>query len=56
MGRMHVHFATNESGLRAGCELLILLDAKRAMAAGMRIFRSRNNVLVSPGVDDRIPS
>ena len=49
MGRMHVHFATNGSMVRHGCELLIFLDVQRAMAAGMRIFRCSNNVLLSRG-------
>ena len=55
MGRMHVHFAPDEKGLRAGCEILIFLDAKLAMEKGMKFFRSSNNVLLSPGFDGVIP-
>ena len=37
------------SGVRVNAEVLIYIDVGRAMAAGVRFFRSANNVICSPG-------
>jgi len=70
MGRQHIHFAITDqaahmtdpnqaiSGMRASCNVLIYLDLEKALADGIPFFRSENNVILSPGVNDTgaIPS
>jgi 2'-phosphotransferase len=63
MNRQHVHFATGLpgasgviSGMRAKSEVLIFLDVRRALTAGISLFRSDNGVLLSPGLDGLIPT
>ena len=71
MTRNHVHFApglppTAEgadgkpgviSGMRSSCDVAIYLDVRAALQAGIKLFRSENGVLLSPGdADGRIPS
>ncbi|TYZ60500.1 hypothetical protein PybrP1_007952 [[Pythium] brassicae (nom. inval.)] len=58
MTRNHMHFTTREvvdgevvSGMRASCNLLLYVDFPRALADGVRFYRSSNNVVLSPGVD-----
>jgi len=62
MGRNHVHFAihvpnTGEvvSGMRASCEIFIFLDVRKALGAGLKLYRSSNSVLLSRGFDGIIP-
>lgn len=58
MGRNHVHFAPRApadakqviSGMRATSEILIYLDATKALRAGMKIYRSTNGVLLTRGL------
>ena len=59
MNRTHIHFAcndnlvegnTNQSGIRANCEILIYLDMKKAMSDGIEFFVSDNQVILSPGL------
>ncbi|XP_060077881.1 uncharacterized protein LOC132557400 [Ylistrum balloti] len=59
MGRNHIHFAAGEpgengviSGMRSSCEVIIMLDMKKALADGLKFFRSANNVILSAG-DER---
>lgn len=59
MTRNHIHFATGLpqdngviSGLRKNCEVFIHVDTKKCAAAGVKVFRSDNGVLLTSGVDD----
>jgi len=63
MKRRHVHFATAVdpsrviSGMRATADVLVYLDAPRALTAGLQLFRSENGVILSPGfADGRVPA
>ena len=54
MARQHVHLARGLpgesgviSGMRASCELLIWVDVRRAIAAGVRFFESSNGVILT---------
>jgi 2'-phosphotransferase len=56
MTRNHVHFSAGEpgedgviSGMRKSADLKIYIDMPKAMASGLRFFRSANNVILSPG-------
>lgn len=56
MERNHVHFASGlpsdfgvVSGMRRSAEVLIYVDAAKAMAAGISFFISSNGVILSPG-------
>merc|ERR1712107_779369 len=56
MTRNHIHFSAGEpgqdgviSGMRKTADLKIYMDMSKAMAAGLRFFRSANNVILSPG-------
>eukprot|EP00930_Biecheleria_cincta_P019706 TRINITY_DN1497_c0_g1_i1.p1 TRINITY_DN1497_c0_g1~~TRINITY_DN1497_c0_g1_i1.p1 ORF type:complete len:384 (+),score=73.55 TRINITY_DN1497_c0_g1_i1:87-1238(+) len=59
MGRQHIHFATHApadskeiiSGMRTTSEIMIYLDVPKAIAAGMKLFRSSNSVLLTRGLD-----
>jgi len=60
MKRRHIHMAVGEpeaggviSGMRASCDVSIHIDVARAMAEGVRFFRSSNNVILSPGLGQR---
>jgi 2'-phosphotransferase len=59
MQRQHVHFASGLpgedgviSGMRARSQVLIYLDVKRSLAAGLKIYRSANGVILTPGLKD----
>lgn len=55
MGRNHIHFAVGTdalSGFRKDCEVLILIDIHKAMAAGIQFQRSENGVILSRGIND----
>jgi len=55
MTRNHIHFSAGEpgegviSGMRKSVDLKIYIDLPKALAAGIRFFRSSNNVILSPG-------
>ena len=53
MDREHVHLALQadqESGLRQGQDLLLVVRARAMVAAGITLLRSATNVLLTPGV------
>mmetsp|Transcript_21450 Transcript_21450/g.42113 ORF Transcript_21450/g.42113 Transcript_21450/m.42113 type:complete len:449 (+) Transcript_21450:152-1498(+) len=59
MQRNHIHFATGLpgddgvlSGFRNSAEVLIYLDTVQAKKAGLKMYRSANQVLLSPGLGD----
>ncbi|XP_067680687.1 tRNA 2'-phosphotransferase 1-like isoform X2 [Haliotis asinina] len=61
MKRNHIHFAAGEpgedgviSGMRKSCDVMIYVDVARAIAAGVKFFKSANNVILSPGVGDGV--
>lgn len=56
MSRMHIHFAPGEpgkeeviSGMRKSADLYIYIDMPKALADGLKFYRSSNNVILSPG-------
>jgi 2'-phosphotransferase len=60
MKRNHVHFAKGLpkekgviSGMRATAEILIYLDARKALAHGVELFESANGVVLTPGLGAR---
>jgi RNA:NAD 2'-phosphotransferase (TPT1/KptA family) len=60
MARQHVHFATSlpkstqagVSGLRAGTDIVISIDIRRAITDGIPFFVSANGVVLTPGFKD----
>mmetsp|Transcript_1103 Transcript_1103/g.1740 ORF Transcript_1103/g.1740 Transcript_1103/m.1740 type:complete len:211 (-) Transcript_1103:476-1108(-) len=61
MGRNHVHFACGLpeedgviSGMRKSAQVLIYLDLEKVHEEGLPLFRSENNVLLSPGLENGI--
>lgn len=62
MKRNHVHFARGLSkdsgvisGMRGNCEVLIYLDAKKALQDGMKLFISENGVILTEGFEGVVP-
>ncbi|KAI5066919.1 hypothetical protein GOP47_0017447 [Adiantum capillus-veneris] len=62
MGRNHVHFASGLpredgviSGMRHTSEVLIYLDAKKALQDGMKLYLSDNGVILTEGFDGVVP-
>ncbi|KAL8279346.1 hypothetical protein RQP46_008158 [Phenoliferia psychrophenolica] len=62
MTRNHVHCAVGlsgeegvTSGMRANCDLFIYLDVPLLLADDVPIFKSTNNVILTPGVDGTVP-
>lgn len=64
--RMHVHFAPRlppceagdqsvVSGMRQQCDCIVYLDLPRALKAGLPVYRSSNEVLLSPGFQGVVP-
>ena len=56
MSRQHIHFALGLpgaegviSGMRKTAEVLIYLDVEKCLSEGIALFRSENNVILSPG-------
>lgn len=56
MKRNHIHFAAGLpgdkgviSGVRTNCDLFVVLDVQKALAGGIRFYKSENNVILSPG-------
>ncbi|KAI9366710.1 KptA family-domain-containing protein [Zopfochytrium polystomum] len=63
MRRNHIHFAVGKpgesgviSGMRKSSEVIIYVDARRAMNAGIKFYRSPNNVVLSSGINGFIPA
>merc|ERR1719352_1690678 len=60
MGRNHIHFAMHLpgpsesqrviSGLRADADIAIVIDMEQALGDGIKFYRSKNNVLLTPGL------
>ncbi|XP_040827048.1 tRNA 2'-phosphotransferase 1 isoform X1 [Ochotona curzoniae] len=55
-GRTHIHLASGlpgdpgvVSGMRLSCEVAVFIDGPRALADGIRFFRSANGVILTPG-------
>lgn len=62
MGRNHVHFASGLprvdgviSGMRDDCQVLIYLDAKKALQGGMKLYMSANGVILTEGFNGVVP-
>lgn len=58
MKRSHIHFAPGilgeegvRSGMRSSAYIHVYVDAARAMADGIKFYRSSNNVILSDGID-----
>lgn len=53
MRRTHIHFSPSESSIYTSkvpaCKVRIYIDTARAMAGGIKFFRSPNNDILSPG-------
>ena len=72
MSRQHVHFAKLErhhlekplrgsdalrrAGARVNAEVLVVLDVERALADGLVLLQSANNVVLSPGLNGVVPA
>jgi 2'-phosphotransferase len=60
MKRNHIHFTYDESpnlvisGMRENCTALIYLDIDKCVNAGIKFFRSANNVILSAGDEQGI--
>lgn len=55
MGRKHMHFAQDEHLLRKGKKVRLALDMNRAMQAGIKFYRSKNNVILTTGIQGTLP-
>lgn len=62
MSRNHIHFSiglpsSNHviSGMRNNSDLFIYVDIEKAIADGIKFYLSRNNVVLSSGIDGIIP-
>jgi len=60
--RNHVHFGSREpgderiiSGMRYNCEVAIWVDLPKAVDNGIPFFVSKNEVVLTPGIDGRVP-
>lgn len=58
MGRTHIHFAhgtssdpTVISGMRKTSQVMIFIDSKKAMEAGIKFYLSANGVILSEGIN-----
>jgi 2'-phosphotransferase len=57
MERNHIHFAISDdltqtlSGFRVKSEVLVYIDVKKCMHAGMTFWISKNHVILSSGID-----
>ncbi|KAG1137389.1 hypothetical protein G6F37_011290 [Rhizopus arrhizus] len=59
MNRIHIHFAIGlpndpkvKSGVRKSSEVFIYIDAEKAMQDGIEFYKSRNDVILSDGIND----
>ena len=62
MARQHVHFARDLpgesgviSGMRSSCQVLVWVDLRACIEAGMEVFESSNGVILTPGFDGVVP-
>lgn len=62
MSRSMIHFAPGLpgdkeviSGMRGSCDCYVFVDVKKAMADGMKFWKSDNNVILTDGFDGIIP-
>lgn len=62
MKRQYIHMASKLpgdegviSGMRQKSEVYIYIDGPRALAEGVPLFRSKNGVILSPGINGVIP-
>jgi len=62
MSRNHVHFSCGLlgdkqviSGMRSNCDLFVELDVKKALEDGMKLYRSKNLVILTEGFAKRVP-
>jgi len=60
--RNHVHFAVGlpkdggvVSGMRTTCDVAIYLDVERSLAEGLPLYRSANDVILTPGFEGVVP-
>nr|CAD7403742.1 unnamed protein product [Timema poppensis] len=56
MNRLHIHFSPGEpsdsqviSGMRQSCQIYIYIDVRKALADSLKFYKSKNNVILSPG-------
>ncbi|XP_028565025.2 tRNA 2'-phosphotransferase 1 isoform X1 [Podarcis muralis] len=56
MGRTHIHLAPGlpgdgavRSGMRSNCDVAIVIDVAKALADGIKFYRSANEVILTPG-------
>jgi 2'-phosphotransferase len=61
MERLHMHFATGEpgdneviSGMRKDCKVMIYVNMKSAMDDGIKFYLSKNNVILTNGIDGKL--
>ena len=61
--RNHVHFADGwpmrarcQSGMPSNSEVGIFLDIPASLSRGLRLFRSENGVILTPGFDGAVPA
>ncbi len=59
MSRAHVHLAENVpeaggviSGMRKSCQVIVWVNARAAICAGLLFYRSSNGVILTPGDSD----
>lgn len=62
MGRNHIHCAPGMpgesgviSGMRRSCEVFIFIDIAKALADGVKFYRSANSVILTEGKDGTLP-
>jgi RNA:NAD 2'-phosphotransferase (TPT1/KptA family) len=59
--RAHVHFAVSvndtaeTAGVRGGTDTIVECDLMRMHSSGMTLYRSGNNVILTPGLGGRVP-
>ena len=58
MGRTHIHFAHGTasdesviSGMRKSSQVMIFIDVVKAMASGIKFYKSSNGVILSEGIN-----
>lgn len=63
MSRQHIHFATGTpekgdviSGMRSTCQVLIYADIPQMLADGIKVYRSKNGVILTRGIDGVLPT
>ena len=56
MDRHHIHFAQDAQLMRQNQSIIIEVNMTTAMAHGIKFYRARNGVILSPGLGGIIPS